>query len=598
VRRPQWIPLSSDLPGIALAAALGSAALALVRVLPASPFLSDILVAIALGALVVNTGLRRVFGVAVPGAEREPDRYANGLRFVGKWVLRLAIVLMGLKVQAKFFGAREIVLILGVACASIPGAFFVAHAIGARMGLRKPLVDLLAGGTMICGASAVNAIAPTVGARREEQGIAIGTVFLFSVVALVVFRPIAAAVGLEPTAGGIWSGLAVNDLSSAIAVGGQMGGDVMAAAAKSARILLMAPVLVVFAIARRGRGVKGDMRKSIVDQLPQYLLGYIALAVLRQAGDRALGASPAWATLLVADRWMVDLTMCTVSAAIGLHLEARRLVASGARAIATGGAASAWMAGITLAMIAMATRGERAWAIAIGGASLAIAYLAYKTLASPEADLATLDQRLQKGEALSLDDATRLLEALDRTKKIDDAILRRVLVLVQPSIGELIPVRHSPLGHGEGCRWATYWEGRSGWALVAVCREPGSATPIHAHPHRLIGKCIEGQIEELRFAERAPGEYEMTAREVLAHNDLVETDGLATLHVVRVVGPRSAIDLQLRGPEAGEPGTRLRPREALDFASLAKGARVFATREVDDRPGQGGDGAAAGRLPA
>jgi uncharacterized integral membrane protein (TIGR00698 family) len=586
VRRPQWIPLRSDLPGIALAAAIGASALGLLRVLPSSPFFSDVLLAIILGALVVNTGLRRLFGIA------------NGLRYVGKWVLRLAIVLMGLKVQARFFGADEVLLIVGVACASIPGAFFVTHAIGARLGLRKPLVDLLAGGTMICGASAVNAIAPTVGARREEQGIAIGTVFLFSVVALVVFRPIAAAFQLDPADAGIWSGLAVNDLSSAIAVGGQMGGDAMAAASKSARILLMAPTLVAFAIARRGRGVRDDVAKNIVAQLPLYLVGYIALAAMRELGDRAFGAAGAWTALLAADRFAVDLTITTVSAAIGLHLDGRRLLASGPRAIATGGAASAWMAVVTLAMIVAATRGERGWALGIGAASLVVAFASFRAFASPEADLRTLEARLDRGEALSLDDATRLLDALDRTSRVGEPILRRVLMVLQPSIGELIPVRHSPLGHGQGCRWATYWEGGSGWALVAVCREPGSSTPIHAHSHRLIGKCIEGQIEELRFAERASGEFEMTARSVLAHNDLVETDGLATLHVVRVVGDRTAIDLQLRGPEVGRPGTRLKTREALDFTALVPGARVHATREVDDRPGQSGDGAAAGRLPA
>jgi len=41
------------------------------------------------------------------------------------------------------------------------------------------MADLVAGGTMICGASAVNAVAPIAGARREEQGIAIATVFLW-----------------------------------------------------------------------------------------------------------------------------------------------------------------------------------------------------------------------------------------------------------------------------------------------------------------------------------------------------------------------------------------------------------------------------------
>jgi uncharacterized membrane protein YadS len=225
VRRPQWIPSRPDLPGIALASALGALALAVARALPPSPVVSDILFALLAGVVVLNTPLRAALGLAMPAAEREPDRYAAGLRFTGKWVLRLGIILMGLKVQTSFFGSMELALIGGVAAAAIPSSFFVAHALGSAFGLRRPLTDLLAGGTMICGASAVNAVAPIARAHREEQGIAIGVVFLFSIVALVAFRPIAAALGLEPAFAGLWSGLAVNDLSSAIAVGSQMGGS-------------------------------------------------------------------------------------------------------------------------------------------------------------------------------------------------------------------------------------------------------------------------------------------------------------------------------------------------------------------------------------
>src|SRR5262249_22706722 len=155
------------------------------------------------------------------------------------------IVLMGLKVQTSFFGAAELALIAGLLVVSLPSAFCVAHAVASWLGVRRPMADLLAGGTMICGASAVNALAPVVGARREEQGGATAAVFLFSVVALVAFRPIAYLVGLDGAHAGIWAGVAVNDLSSAIAVGKQMGeaGGLFAAAAKSARVLLLAPAL-------------------------------------------------------------------------------------------------------------------------------------------------------------------------------------------------------------------------------------------------------------------------------------------------------------------------------------------------------------------
>jgi uncharacterized integral membrane protein (TIGR00698 family) len=290
--RPQWIPARADAPGLALAATLGGAALALVRVLPRSPFLSDVLIALVLGAVVLNTPLRRLVRLELPGDDREPDVYAPGLRFCGKWVLRAGIIAMGLKVQTSFFGGVELSLIAGAGAVALPSAFLVAQTLGALLGVRRPLVDLLAGGTMICGASAVNALAPIAGAHREEQGVAVGVMFLFSVVALLCFHPIAMALGQPPAFAGIWSGLAVNDLSSAVAVGAQMGGagGVMSAAAKSARVLMLAPTLVAFALLRREGGPKG-LRRSVLDQLPRFVLGYLALAAVRALGDRAFAGA-------------------------------------------------------------------------------------------------------------------------------------------------------------------------------------------------------------------------------------------------------------------------------------------------------------------
>src|SRR5271166_5671566 len=115
MRRPQWIPSRADAAGVGLAATVGGVALMVTRVLPPSPLVSDVLVSLLLGAIVLNTPLRRVVGIALPGAEREPDAYATGLRFTGKWVLRAGIIAMGLKVKTSFFGRVELALIGGVA---------------------------------------------------------------------------------------------------------------------------------------------------------------------------------------------------------------------------------------------------------------------------------------------------------------------------------------------------------------------------------------------------------------------------------------------------------------------------------------------------
>lgn len=600
--RAQWIPRRPDLPGLALAGAIGALAVVLVKLLPKSPVLSDVLVAMVIGAIVLNTPVARVVGVgSVPtGAkrEREPDRYASGTRFVGKWVLRLAIILMGLKVQTGIFGKGDVAIVFGVAAASIPSAFFVAHILGVLLGIRRPLADLLAGGTMICGASAVNAVAPVSGAHREEQGVAIAVVFLFSVVAMFAFRPIAHALGLDENAAGLWSGLAVNDLASAVAVGAQMGeaGGVVATASKSARILLLGPVLVAISLLRRAPASEAGLKKSIVDALPRFLIGYVALAIVRATGDR-LFSGGAWKVLTDGNQLLVDLLMSTVSAGIGLHLSVRTVLGQSARAVVVGGGASACIAGVTLAMITFVSRGAPFTAVAIGAAALGGSFVLYRAFANEAARARGVIRRLDAGERITLEEATVILSDAERRGTLEEPFLRRLLDHLSPSIGELIPARTSPLGHGEGCRWMTYWEGRTGWALVAVVREPGSTTPIHAHPHRLLGKAIEGTLEELRFKDLGEHRYELASRNVLAHEDLVETDGLATLHVVRAVGETPAIDLQLRGPEVGSPGRIVRPRADLDVLSIDVGSRFEADEEIDARPGQSGDGAAAGRLP-
>jgi hypothetical protein len=318
--------------------------------------------------------------------------------------------------------------------------------------------------------------------------------------------------------------------------------------------------------------------------------------VLRSVGDYILGQSAAWASLLTFDNLLVDLTMSTVSAGIGLHLGLRMLLASGAPAVAVGGGAAFTIAGLSLAMITLASRGMYAAAGLVGGTSLLVSVLADRMATSKFKEDFALRQRFLRGSPLALAEATRILDGLEADNALDDEALCKIINQLHPAIGELIPIRESPLPHGEGCRWVTYWEGTSGWALVAICREPGAITPIHAHPHRLLGKAIEGILEELTFDQIDAHTYRLRSRKVLGHNELVETPGLSMLHVVRAVGDRAAIDLQLRGPEMGSPGRRLRTK--IDPLSLTVDATFEAELEVDDRPGQGGEGASVGRPSA
>jgi uncharacterized integral membrane protein (TIGR00698 family) len=281
--------------------------------------------------------------------------------------------LMGLRIEAHLFESRQLLAIGLALVAAIPTTFFVTHALAIPLRVPRRLADMVAAGTMICGASAVNAVAPVIGARRQEQGVALATIFLYSAVALVAFRFVASAVGLTPQQGGIWSGLAVNDLASAVAVGAQMGpgGAEMAAVSKSARIIMLAPVLIMFSLYRTNGAGPSNIGRTAVGHFPKFVIGFLALALARAGGDALFGAAPAWHGLLIADKQLVAFATVTVSAGIGLHLEIDGLLAAGVRAVALGAVSAATMSGLTLALLALAIRGSQLQLLVTCGASMA-----------------------------------------------------------------------------------------------------------------------------------------------------------------------------------------------------------------------------------
>ena len=277
--------VTAPIPGVLLAGLLGSLAYSVgQQASTRTDLVSDVVVAILLGMLVLNAPTGRLMGLVE--TEETPSRWSAGLRFTDKRLLRLAIVLMGLKVQADLFHGEQVLLILGILAVGLPVAFLLVQAVSQRLGLGSAMSDLLSIGTMVCGASAIHALSPVVSAPKQDRGVAISAVFIFSIVALLFFFPLANSVGLSPEFGGLWAGLAVNDLSSSVAVGSQFGGDaeVLAAASKSVRILLLGPLLIFFSMLSG----QGQRTGRWWDHLPLFIVGYLLFFGLRTAGDAVL----------------------------------------------------------------------------------------------------------------------------------------------------------------------------------------------------------------------------------------------------------------------------------------------------------------------
>jgi len=584
-----WIPSKNEVSGIGLAVLMGLIAYGLGSAIrPHTVYVSDVIIAIFLGILVLNTPLSRWIDLGAR-TDRDTDRYERGLRFTGKWVLRLAIILMGLKIQTDLFDADQAQMVLTILVFALPCAFFLTHVASYKLGLRRELGDLLSIGSMICGASAINALSPVIYARRRDQGLAITAVFLFSIVALVSFYPVAQALGLTDEYGGLWAGLAVNDLSSSVAVGSQFSeeGAIIATAAKSVRIMLLGPLLIMFSLIRPTRRGRDPEQKSpsLLSHFPKFILGYFLFFGVRVWGDATFGDVAAWQTVLDANGVLVKLLILAVCAGIGLQIHIDTIIELGWKAVVAGGMAAIGVAGLSLVMLVGFANDAPATSVLAGGAGLLMSYLMYRVTASGKAAHRPLLKRLKDGAPLSIREAVSLLEYHDEHDSLKPATYTAILRQLYPAIGELQPLRTGELVPPIQYRRLIYWESNSdNGSLVGVLWAPGAQAHIHSHGHNGLGKLFEGRIEMTGFERTDEHQLTVKRREQIDPGALIEFTAGDTIHAVRNVSDTDAIDVHYYGPEDKSKGLRYDWSEDFRLDELPVGESIDVTVSRDVLP--------------
>ena len=233
-------------PGLALAGAIGAVAVAGGR---AAPIVGAPVLAIGGGML------------AGPIARRRGWMIGPGARFAAQHVLQAAIVIFGLGLSLTAvvrIGLGSLPVMLG----TLAACFTVAAVAGRALGVPPDLRLLLGSGTGICGASAIGAVAPVIAAGEAAVGYAMSTIFVFNLLAVLVFPPVGHLLGLDAQSFGLWAGTAVNDTSSVVAAGyaySRAAGD-QAVAVKLTRALMIIPLVLAITVARRPGGARSTGR--------------------------------------------------------------------------------------------------------------------------------------------------------------------------------------------------------------------------------------------------------------------------------------------------------------------------------------------------
>lgn len=231
-----------------------------------------------------------VIGVAIATVLKPGARLRPGIRTASKFLLQLSVVLLGTQLslgQIARVGLESLPVMLGTLAVCLLAAWLI----GRWLRIAGDLRTLIGVGTGICGASAIAAVTPVIGAVSIDVAYAVSTIFLFNVAAVIVFPLLGHLLGLSQHAFGLFAGTAVNDMSSVVATATTYGSSAagFAVVVKLVRTLMIIPISLGLAawVGRQGAqdgAAAPSSRVRVLRLVPWFLVGFVIAAAANSVG--------------------------------------------------------------------------------------------------------------------------------------------------------------------------------------------------------------------------------------------------------------------------------------------------------------------------
>jgi uncharacterized integral membrane protein (TIGR00698 family) len=205
-------------------------------------------------------------------------------RDTGRLILQIAVV--GLGFSLNLHDLIEVGLSgLLIAAVTISFVFTLGWLFSRWLGVEPVTAVLIAGGTAICGGSAIAAIGSSIKAREHAIAVAMSTVFTLNAIALALFPILGHAMGLTDIQFGQWAGIAIHDISSVVGAATAYHGDVTlvtATTVKLSRTLWIIPVSAIAAwVHQRHHAQEVQSAKRLAIHVPWFLLAFLIASMLR-----------------------------------------------------------------------------------------------------------------------------------------------------------------------------------------------------------------------------------------------------------------------------------------------------------------------------
>ncbi len=278
-----------------------------------------------------------ILGLAVTSFIPLPASLNPGLNFTVKKVLRLGIILLGIRLtifdvfKLGAFGVPIVAL-------CIIGALLFTTWINKKLNLPERLGTLIAVGTSICGVTAIVATSPAIDADEEESAYAVATITVFGLFATIFYPYLANEIfNGEAIAAGLFLGTSVHETAQVVGAG-KIYADIftkslaldVATVAKLVRNVFMAGVIPIMAYyyAQRSQSEGFEKKTSILKLLPLFILGFIGMAILRSLGDAGINATGrayslwdgvAWKSVISGVKHWAEIFLVAALAGVGLN---------------------------------------------------------------------------------------------------------------------------------------------------------------------------------------------------------------------------------------------------------------------------------------
>lgn len=288
---------------------------------------------------------------------KKKESFAPGIKYTSKKILQYAVVLLGFGMNLKVVmetGKQSLPIII----CTITVSLVIAYVLHRVLRIPAKISTLVGVGSSICGGSAIAATAPVIDADEEEVAQAISVIFLFNILAALIFPALGGALGFSTTSGeafGVFAGTAVNDTSSVTAAAStwdslyNLGSQTLdkAVTVKLTRTLAIIPITLVLAFirARKAEEKEGD-KVSLKQVFPFFILFFIGASVITTIATAVGVPAEVFVPLKDLSKFFIIMAM----AAIGFNTDIVKLIKSGGRPILLG--MSCWL-GITIVSLGM-----------------------------------------------------------------------------------------------------------------------------------------------------------------------------------------------------------------------------------------------------